>query len=94
MKEELRKQNYIKPKLDVIPVYENQVLGMNSSVTDRVVNNPQLSRDVEMMEDEEAMLYVAAAELIPEAGKSDGRLAGLSFGAGFLVMMILDVTMG
>ena len=41
-----------------------------------------------------AMLYVAAAELIPEAGKSDGRLAGLSFGAGFLVMMILDVTMG
>ena len=41
-----------------------------------------------------AMLYVAAAELIPEAGETDGRLAGLSFGAGFLVMMILDVSMG
>lgn len=41
-----------------------------------------------------AMLYVAAAELIPEAGEPDGRLAGLSFGAGFLVMMILDVSMG
>ena len=57
MKEELRKQNYIKPKLDVIPVYENQVLGMNSSVTDRVVNNPQLSREVELMEDEEEPSY-------------------------------------
>jgi len=57
MKEDLRKQNYIKPKLDVIPVYENQVLGMNSSVTDRVVNNPQLSREVELMEDEEEPSY-------------------------------------
>ena len=31
MKEDLRKQNYIKPKLDVIPAYDNQMLGINSS---------------------------------------------------------------
>lgn len=57
MKEDLRKQNYIKPKLDVIPAYDNQMLGINSSVKDQVVDNPQLSREVEMMEDDEESSY-------------------------------------
>ncbi|MBR7126011.1 MAG: hypothetical protein IKC86_05345 [Prevotella sp.] len=57
MKEDLRKQNYIKPKLDVIPAYDNQMLGINSSVKDQVVDNPQLSREVEMMEDDEKPSY-------------------------------------
>ena len=42
-----------------------------------------------------AMLFVVVEELIPEAsadGDSDG--ATLGFAAGFLIMMILDVTLG
>lgn len=57
MKENLRKQNYIKPNLEVIPAYDNQMLGINSSVKDQVVDNPQLSREVELMEDDEEPSY-------------------------------------
>lgn len=42
-----------------------------------------------------AMLYVAAAELIPEAcAQGDSRAGALSVMAGFLLMMILDVALG
>ena len=42
-----------------------------------------------------AMLYVAAAELIPESARETSpTFAGATFSAGFTVMMVLDVALG
>lgn len=41
-----------------------------------------------------AMLYVAAAELIPEAAEGQGELGALWFALGFTVMMSLDAALG
>lgn len=41
------------------------------------------------------MIYVVIQELLPEAQEEDGdKTATLGFIAGFLVMMILDVSLG
>ena len=41
-----------------------------------------------------AMIYVVVEELIPEAHNTESKLATISFVAGFLIMMILDVSLG
>ena len=41
------------------------------------------------------MIYVVVQELLPEAQKyDDGKITTLGFIAGFLIMMILDVSLG
>ena len=40
------------------------------------------------------MIYVVVEELIPEAYDGESKLSSISFIAGFLVMMILDVALG
>lgn len=41
-----------------------------------------------------AMIYVVVEELIPEAHNTESKLATISFVTGFLIMMILDVSLG
>ena len=41
-----------------------------------------------------AMFYVVINELIPETNKNDGLFGTLGFTFGFLIMMILDITLG
>ena len=38
-----------------------------------------------------AMLYVTVQELIPEAAEGGSRIGSLTFAAGFLLMMTMDV---
>ena len=41
------------------------------------------------------MLYVVVEELIPEASEGEhSNVSTMSFGAGFILMMILDVALG